>query len=151
MLALNTPKRVLMATDLSARCDRALARSALLASAWHSELIVAHVVHAAEVARRDRLTSGAPSWRRPESWAQVLHRSLSADLEAEGIVATVRIVIGSPAEAVQQAVTDDEAGLVVLGIAKDARMDRIVDPGDVLAWNTVRRAPANQRAASRSA
>lgn len=50
-----------MASDLSARCDRALARAALLAREWQSELTVAHVVHPAEVALRDRLASGAPS------------------------------------------------------------------------------------------
>jgi nucleotide-binding universal stress UspA family protein len=114
-----------MATDLSARCDRALTRAAQLARAWDSELIIAHVVHADEVARRDCLTGSAPSWRRPESWAQTLEQALCADLGAEGITATSRVVIGSPAEAVQQAVADDGAGLVVLGIAKDARMDRI--------------------------
>ncbi|KWT82847.1 hypothetical protein WDL1CHR_06350 [Variovorax sp. WDL1] len=119
------PKRIFVATDLSARCDRALARAAQLAKAWRSELIVAHVVDATEIARRDQLTSSAPSWRRPESWSQTLERTLSADLEAEEITATSKIVIGSPAEAVQQAVTGDRAGLVVLGIAKDARMDRI--------------------------
>lgn len=63
------PQRIFMASDLSARCDRALGRAALLARTWQSELTVAHAVHAAEVAQHDRLTSGAPSWRRPESWA----------------------------------------------------------------------------------
>lgn len=125
MVEYTPPKRIFVATDLSARCDRALARAGQLAKAWSSELIVAHVVHATEIARRDQLTSDAPSWRRPESWSQTLERTLSADLEAEGITATSKIVIGSPAEAVQQAVTADRAGLVVLGIAKDARMDRI--------------------------
>lgn len=125
MVEYTPPKRIFVATDLSARCDRALARAGQLAKAWSSELIVAHVVHATEIARRDQLTSDAPSWRRPESWSQTLERTLSADLEAEGITATSKIVIGSPAEAVQQAVTGDRAGLVVLGIAKDARMDRI--------------------------
>lgn len=55
------PQRIFMASDLSARCDRALARAALLAQAWHSDLPVAHVVHAAEWAAHDRLSSDAPS------------------------------------------------------------------------------------------
>lgn len=119
------PQRIFMASDLSARCDRALARAALLARAWHSELTVAHVVQAAEVAAHERLLSGAPSWRRPESRSQALERALRADLAAEGIAATSRVVIGSTADAVLQGATDDRADLVVLGIAKDARMDRI--------------------------
>lgn len=44
------PQRIFAASDLSARCDRSLARAALLARARHSELTVAHVVNAAEVA-----------------------------------------------------------------------------------------------------
>lgn len=119
------PQRILMATDLSARCDRALARAALLARTWHSELTVAHVVHAAEVARHDRLTSAAPSWRRPESWALTLERMLRADLAAEGIAATPKVVLGSTPDAVLETAAAEDAGLVVLGIAKDARMDRI--------------------------
>ncbi len=119
------PPRIFVATDLSARCDRALARAALLARAWQSELNVTHVVHAAEVARHDRLTSAAPSWRRPESWAVTLERMLRADLAAEGIAATPKVVLGSMPDAVMAAAAELDAGLVVLGIAKDARMDRI--------------------------
>lgn len=119
------PRRIFMATDLSARCDRALARAALLARAWHSELTVAHIVHAAEVARRDRLTSGSPSWRRPESWVQTLERMLRADLAIEGIAASPRIVTGAMPDALLHAASGADAGLVVLGIAHDAPMDRI--------------------------
>lgn len=78
-------QRILMASDISARYDRALARAALLALAWQSELTVAHVVHAAEVAQHDRLTNGTPSWRRPESRAQSLERALRTDMVAEGV------------------------------------------------------------------
>jgi nucleotide-binding universal stress UspA family protein len=140
MIEMRLPERILMATDLSARCDRALARSALLARGWNSRLTVAHVVHAAEVARRDRLGAGMPSWRRPESWAQTLERALRRDLAAEGIDATARIVIGSTAEALPKEVADDGAGLVVLGIAKDARIDRIQLGSTV--DTLVRRSPA---------
>ena len=119
------PRRIFMATDLSARCDRALARAARLAAAWRSELTVAHVVAPAEVAWRDRLGDGLPSWHRPESCTQALQRALREDLAAEGVAAAARVVVGTPAGAVQQAVADDGAGLVVLGIAKDARMERI--------------------------
>lgn len=125
MIEVALPKRILMSTDLSARCDRALARAALLAGAWDAALTVAHVVHAAEVTQRDRLTSNAPSWRRPESWAQTLERTLRSDLAAERIAASSRLVIGSPEETVQRVAIEEDAQLIVLGIAKDARMDRI--------------------------
>ena len=37
-------RKILLATDLSARCDRALYRAAMLAKQWQSSLIVLHVV-----------------------------------------------------------------------------------------------------------
>jgi nucleotide-binding universal stress UspA family protein len=119
------PTRVFMATDLSARCDRALARAVQLSRDWHAELTVAHVVGAAEVARHDNLTQGSPSWRRPQSWTRTLEQMLSADLEAERIGAASTVIVGAPSEAVERAARDDGAELVVLGIAKDAPMDRI--------------------------
>ena len=125
MTDLELPARILMATDLSARCDRALTRAAMLAHSWPSELTVAHVVSAAEVAQHDRLMSSSPSWRRPQSWDQTLEQVLRADLAAEGISAQAKIVIGTTADAVLQAATDGAADLVVLGVPKDARMDRI--------------------------
>lgn len=125
MIDVVPPKRILMSTDLSARCDRALARAARLATGWQSQLIVAHVVHAAEVARRDRLTDGVPAWRRPASWTVALKQALAADLDAEGIAAESRIVVGSPADAVQHAVNEEGIGLVVLGVTRDAPMERV--------------------------
>jgi hypothetical protein len=38
------PRRVLLATDLGARCDRALDRAAALASGWQAELVVVHAL-----------------------------------------------------------------------------------------------------------
>src|SRR5690606_10204649 len=40
------PRAILLATDLSARCDRALDRAALLAKEWDARLVVVHVVEA---------------------------------------------------------------------------------------------------------
>lgn len=38
------PARLLLATDLSARCDRALDRAAQLAGEWHAELVALNVL-----------------------------------------------------------------------------------------------------------
>jgi len=38
------PKKILLATDLSSRCDRALDRAAALAARWQSALVVLHVL-----------------------------------------------------------------------------------------------------------
>ncbi|HEY0821321.1 MAG TPA: universal stress protein [Rhizobacter sp.] len=114
-----------MATDMSARCDRALARAALLARSWESDLIVGHVVHTAEVARRDGVAGSVPSWRRPESWAATLERKLAEELAADGIAATAKVYQSSEPDPVLRAAAFEDADLVVLGIAKDAPMSRI--------------------------
>jgi nucleotide-binding universal stress UspA family protein len=119
------PKRIFMATDLSARSDRALARAAQLARAWNASLAVTHAVEAPRVARAEQPTADAPAWRRPEPRSQTLERRLRADLEAEGVAATASVVLGSAPDAVLQAAADSRADLVVLGIAKDAPLDRV--------------------------
>ncbi|MFN7236816.1 MAG: universal stress protein, partial [Brevundimonas sp.] len=45
-----TPRTLLLATDLSSRCDRALDRAASLAARWDARLIVVNVI---EASRRD--------------------------------------------------------------------------------------------------
>lgn len=125
MIEPTTPPRLSLATDMSARCDRALARAWQLAKTWNSTLDVVHVVSAAEVARRDGMSGCVRSWRRSESWTSTLESHLRADLAAEGISASSRVVVGAPPEAVLEASASDGASLIVLGIAKDARMNRI--------------------------
>ncbi|MEE1611364.1 universal stress protein [Microvirga sp. CF3016] len=58
------PKTILLATDLSARCDRATDRAVALAEEWQAMLVVLHVL--------ENLDTGGlhdfgpvPSWRRP--------------------------------------------------------------------------------------
>jgi hypothetical protein len=58
---MNPPTRLTLATDMSARCDRALARTALLAGAWNAELRVVHAVSAAEASRHERLSGAMPA------------------------------------------------------------------------------------------
>ncbi|MFN5481402.1 MAG: universal stress protein, partial [Brevundimonas sp.] len=41
-----TPRTLLLATDLSSRCDRALDRAASLAARWDARLIVVNVIEA---------------------------------------------------------------------------------------------------------
>ena len=119
------PTRLTVASDMSARCDRAIARAWQLARTWNGGLDVVHVVSAAEITHRDRLSRSIPSWRRSEPRIATIERHLRADLAAEGVSASSRVVVGAPAEMLQEASAGDANSLIVLGIAKDARMDRI--------------------------
>ena len=61
----NPPKKILLATDLSARCDRALDRANQLVADWQAELVVLHVLDPAEGFIESRHLDDLPRWRRP--------------------------------------------------------------------------------------
>ncbi|HWL74703.1 MAG TPA: universal stress protein, partial [Burkholderiaceae bacterium] len=91
-------RKILLATDLSARCDRALCRAAMLAWQWQSSLTVLHVVEDRDLSIPD--AAGLPSWRRPSDPLDVARKHLLADVDALPARPTVRIAEGNPIEAI---------------------------------------------------
>src|SRR5687768_4607223 len=97
------PRRVLLATDLSARGDRALERAVAIAAGQQVHLIIVHVFEELE---ESTLTYGrrpAPSWRRPPDAVAMaklrIRQGLRADLGDAVEKATVLIEEGGePAE-----------------------------------------------------
>lgn len=69
------PRSILLATDLSARSDRALDRAALLAKQWHSHLTILHVFED----QRSPLDSvdPLPSWRRPPDPLSIVKKNIT--------------------------------------------------------------------------
>lgn len=55
---------VLLATDVSARCDRAFDRAAQLATQWSGRLIAVHALEEDGLLPEDALRD-LPAWRRP--------------------------------------------------------------------------------------
>jgi len=125
MTDLALPHRLLMATDLSVRSDRALARAAQLANQWHAELTVVHALSPSVVAQRQRLDDTMPSWRRPQSWQSLVEHRLRADLASVHVSAHAEVVVGSSAEVVLATAQRQSSSLIVLGHAKDDLLDRI--------------------------
>lgn len=120
-----TPQSVLMASDLSVRSDRALARAAQLSSQWRVPLTVVHALSAAIVNHRQKLGQDLPSWRKPQPWVSVTEKRLRDDLAAEGIEATGQVVVGTPAEVVSATAARVCPSVVVLGQAKEDLLDRV--------------------------
>ena len=121
------PGAILMATDLSARCDRALDRAVQLSAQWQVPL---QVVHAAP-----REAIGARS--AAETLASIRKR-IERDLDDGSI--DVRVEEGDPAEVILDVAGRSGSDLVVLGDASGT-------PGRRLLGNTVetlvRSAPAS--------
>lgn len=117
------PRKVLLATDLSARGDRALERAVFIARRHDAHLIILHVF---EDLDEETLTYGktpAPSWRRPPDAVTLMkHRirqGLQADIGEAVEQATVLVEGGRPAEVIEQVATSEGVDLVITGIARE--------------------------------
>jgi len=116
------PRKVLLATDLSFRCDRALSRVASLVAEWQAELVVVHVVE--DFGLSDEEMRDIPSWRRPANPVEVARRQVLADVAP--LVDRVKLVLekGDPADAVIRTVESEGCDLVVTGVARDELLGR---------------------------
>ncbi len=105
------PRRILLATDLSAQSDRALDRAVQVAQTWNAEVVAVHAIEQAE-AWRD--PARIPSWHNPPDFTRRIEDQLRDDL---GGVASLRIrVVEQPAaEAILAAATADQCDLIVVG------------------------------------
>lgn len=119
------PRRILLATDLSARCDRALDRAGMLADHWDAELVALHVIEDRAALQRRRETR-APSWRRPPDPLAVAERQLRRDLDGLGRRLTTIVQEGDPAAMIARTASELGCELVVTGIARDETLGRIV-------------------------
>jgi nucleotide-binding universal stress UspA family protein len=116
---------LLLATDLSGRCDRAQARAEQLVSAWQTDLHIVHAVEPSKTLHAANLTSNLPSWRRPEDRQTAVLRRLRNDLDADTLAATVHVVEGKPAQVVLDIAQRENVGLVITGLARDEPLARI--------------------------
>ena len=130
------PDAILLATDLSARSDRAQARAVQLARQWQARLVVlVAVADAGEFSRPNSHVDpdageDAPA---PETVADYAARIARRDLAEAGVPVEVRVVTGAPGPAAQEAITDTGCGLCVTGTAR-ADVAMRMDPGSTVRW-----------------
>jgi len=126
------PKIILLATDLSGRCDRALDRAAQLARLWRARMIVLHVIEPRESILEQMTYGDSPSWRRPPDRTAVVMKQIRRDLletlsGAEDLSdIEVRIEEGDPATKIDEVARITGAGLIVTGVARDETFGRQV-------------------------
>jgi nucleotide-binding universal stress UspA family protein len=116
-------RNVLLATDLSARCDRALDRAVAIAADAGAQLTILHVYEEFEESRLAYGRYPAPSWRAPPDAAAIAKRrirqGLRADIGDAVEKATVLIEDGEPAEVIERVATSEHADLIVTGVASE--------------------------------
>ena len=124
-LKLNGP--ILLVTDLSPRCDRALDRAALLAHQHGLELIALHVVQTAWL---DKVAK--PAWRVREQDREALaQKRLAEDLGAQPINIRVMVQSGDPADVIEQVAREQGCSIIVSGTARDETLGRVLLGGTV--------------------
>jgi len=116
---------LLLASDLSSRCDRASDRAGQLAQAWKAKLLVVHAIDPAYAVCYAKMTQELPSWRRPEEYRTVAARRLNMDLASDKIDAEVYVTEGMPHEIVLEAARRENSDLVITGVGRDESLGRI--------------------------
>lgn len=117
-------KKILLATDLSARCDRALCRAAMLARQWQWSLLVLHVVEDRGLSIPD--PARLPSWRRPLDPLDAAKKHLLADISGLPIRPTVQIARGNPVEAILWSAEAEKCDLIAVGIERDQPLGHLI-------------------------
>ena len=115
------PRKVLLATDLSARGDRALERAVAIAASQKAQLIIVHVFEELDESTLSYGRRAAPSWQRPPDVVAITKRrirqGLRADLGDAVENATLLIEEGDPPEIIERIAESERVDLVITGIA----------------------------------
>src|SRR5689334_16285421 len=116
-------RRILLATDLSARCDRAFERAVLLAREWEARLTVVHALERHD----EQLDHGSNLlWRRTDCARLIAESKILDELQRAGIAADVIVRRGSPADVIVRLARDMSCDLIVTGIARDLGLVRAI-------------------------
>jgi nucleotide-binding universal stress UspA family protein len=108
--------RIMLATDLSARCDRALDRAIRLAASLQAELVVAHAI---EMRGEDLLPeSAAPFRETAETRQRSAHEQILEDIGGASIAFSVAIEEGDSATVALRVAEERDVQLIVTGIAR---------------------------------
>lgn len=118
------PASILLATDLSARCDRALDRAEQLAGQWQAELVALNVLEPMPVAPDRTLIS--LYGENGDDNAEIALQQLLRDVAGFAVQPRVRIVKGNTAEAIRQAAAEEHCELIVTGMARNEMFGRFL-------------------------
>lgn len=121
-----SPTTILVATDLSGRCDRALDRSLILARQWGAKLVALTVVEPGAFHTSAMEAEGEIGTRALSSALMLAQRQLRADLAVDDLPLTCRVAQGAVTEAILSACDAEAAGLVITGVARHETLSRIV-------------------------
>jgi nucleotide-binding universal stress UspA family protein len=139
------PKKILLATDLSANGDRALDRAAQLARQWGAQLLIVHAIDPKVVSLLEsalpRAVDPPPSWRPAPDPTLTLRDRIKRDLREEVDDLKIHIEEGDPIEVILASVEREECDLIIVGVGPYEPFGRML-VGNMIE-NLVRKSPAS--------
>lgn len=132
------PRRILLATDLSSRADRAFDRAVQLSHLWGAQLHVLHALDAMQPAVPFGVDAGTYLRGRPDPRADAMQQ-LRRILLREQVEAQMHVEEGPPSRAILSAVEREGCDFVVLGQGRD----RLIDPIEGTLDHVVRASPVS--------
>lgn len=123
-----TPRHILLATDLSSRSDRALDRAVRLAREWDARLVVLTVVEPEPAEAPTSVLSRASGLSGGTARRAMVEQRLRADLAGEDgdLPLLPRVEQGSVTDTVLTVATAEGSGLIVVGVARNEALSRVV-------------------------
>lgn len=117
------PRRILLATDLSPRCDRAFDRATLLARQWNARLTIACALEDwPEWFDRD----SGPRWRRSDQEKEDAESQIREDLQRAGVTADIVVRRGRASDLILELAREISYDLIVTGIARSLGLTRSI-------------------------
>ncbi len=123
---------ILLATDLSGRCDRALDRATLLAARWNARLVAMTTVESDAIAP-EKTAGPIPDWYRQEDETKLAARDLCLDTGMEGVQCALRVETGHVGRNVLRVAEEEGCALIVTGVARYEALGRMV-LGSTVDW-----------------
>ena len=107
-------RHITLATDLTARSDRAFERAVGLAQRWKARLLIVHAVE------DRRVPTDQPSWRRGPDAVLAARMKLQREYPGwESVDTSFDVRIGKPEQVVLEAAAREGTDLIVTGIARE--------------------------------
>lgn len=115
-VAMTPPKRILLATDLSARGDRALDRATQLANQWSAELLIVHAVEpdTPGVASYAAL----PSWREGPDSLAAIETEIRDDVRGDCPKLRIHVEEGPALKVIIETAEREGCDLIVVGAGR---------------------------------
>jgi len=113
-----------LATDLSARSDRALDRAVLLAKQWQARLTVLHVLEDRESPPDS--ADPLPSWRRPPDALGILKKNIMNGLIELAGAATILVEEGEVVDTIIRVANGGNSELIAIGVARGGLLSELM-------------------------